>query len=256
MAALRFIAMLFSAACVVRGADPVVPAAPGGSDSPHPLVWDAMEKTLPVKLGDGAAEFEFHVTNKSGRPVEIIQIRPSCGCTVAEMPKTPWILAPGESGSFRGTIDFRGKHGRVAKTLFVNSSAGTQLLGIVVNVPDMPAGMREANQAAAAANRQAVFKGDCASCHATPAQGKMGGELFAAVCAVCHLAEHRASMVPDLTVAREPRDLNWWRKWIAEGKEGTLMPAFAQERGGPLDDRQVDSLAEFMSKAFPASPPK
>jgi mono/diheme cytochrome c family protein len=222
-----------------------------------PLVWDAMEKTLEVKPGDGAADFEFHVTNKSDRPVEIIEVRPSCGCTVAEMPSKPWILAPGANGSFRGTIDFRGKHGKVSKSLFVNSSAGTQVLGIVVNLPEKaPSVSRDMNQALAAHDRQAVFKGDCASCHAAPAQGKKGGELFVAVCGVCHMAEHRASMVPDLMVAREPRDAEFWRKWISEGKEGTLMPAFAKAHDGPLTDEQIASLVEFALKGLPTQPRK
>ena len=38
--------------------------------------------------------------------VEILELRPSCGCTVAEMPKTPWVLAPGEKSSFRAIADF------------------------------------------------------------------------------------------------------------------------------------------------------
>jgi len=222
---------------------------------PHPLVWDAMEKTLEVKPDDGAADFEFSVTNTSGRPVEIIEIRPSCGCTVAEMPSIPWILAPEAKGSFRGTIDFRGKHGKISKSLFVNSSAGLQVLGIVVNLPDMP-DPRERNREMASLDRQAVFKGDCASCHATPAQGKMGGELFAIACGVCHLANHRASMVPDLSVAKEPRDAEYCRKWISAGKEGTLMPAFAERNGGPLTDEQVASLVEFAFAHLPTQPPK
>src|SRR5262245_1860179 len=140
---LRLLAALFlsvSLSVFARGADSNLPV--------NPLTWDALEKTLEVKPGDGAADFEFHVTNTSDKSVEILDIRPSCGCTVAEMPSTPWVLAPGAKGSFRGTIDFSGKHGRVAKTLSVSSSAGTQLLGIVVNLPQAPGtGMsRESNQ--------------------------------------------------------------------------------------------------------------
>jgi mono/diheme cytochrome c family protein len=230
-------------------AQPNPPASP-----PHPLIWDAMQQTLEVKPGDGAADFEFHVTNKSEHAVEIVEIRPSCGCTVAEMPSTPWILEPGARSSFRGTIDFRGKHGRVAKSLGVISRPGTQLLGIVVNLPELDP--RERNREMALHDRQAVFKGDCASCHAAPAQSKVGGELFAVACGICHLAEHRAAMVPNLSVAREPRDAEYWRKWILVGKEGTLMPGFGQKSGGPLTDEQVDSLVEFALAQLPTAPAK
>ena len=87
--------------------------------------------------------------------------------------------------------------------------------------------MRAQNQKVAAANRQMVFQGECASCHAAPTKDKYAGELFQSACGVCHTAPNRAKMVPDLLVARSQRDEAFWRKWISEGKEGTLMPAFA-----------------------------
>ena len=40
------------------------------------------------------------MTNTADHAIEITEIRPSCGCTIAEMPSTPWILAAGVAGSF------------------------------------------------------------------------------------------------------------------------------------------------------------
>lgn len=226
---------------------------PAASTS-HPLKWDAMEKSLTPKPGDGAADFVFNVTNTSTAPVEILQLRPSCGCTVADMPQNPWILAPGAKGSFRATIEFRGKHGKFSKAIYVTSTLGTQVLGVVVNIPEMDEAELVRNQQLAVADRQAVFRGKCATCHAAPAAGKTGADLFMATCAVCHISERRATMVPDLLVARTPRDAAFWRTWITEGKEQTLMPAFAKDRGGPLTPAQVDSLVEFTLAAFPKEP--
>src|SRR4051794_30375523 len=79
-------------------------AAENAPTEPHPIVWDAMKKILVAKVGDEAAEFRFTATNTAKEPVEIVQIRPSCGCTVAQMPSTPWILAPGAKGSFTATV--------------------------------------------------------------------------------------------------------------------------------------------------------
>jgi cytochrome c5 len=221
----------------------------------HPLVWDAMEKSLDVKADDGAAEFVFNVKNTSDHPVVIDQIRPSCGCTVAEMPSEPWTLAPRASGSFRATIDFRGKTGRVSKALYVNSTAGTQMLGITVNIPEPDPAMRLRNQKLAEADRQAVFRGDCAKCHVPPGTAqKTGAELFTTVCGVCHTASSRASMVPDLFEPRELHDAAFWRKWISEGKEQGLMPAFAREKGGPLTREQIESLVQFAVLALPKEP--
>jgi cytochrome c5 len=222
--------------------------------SAHPLIWDAMERILTPKLGEDILPFQFSVTNGSNKTVTIDQIRPTCGCTVAQMPSSPWVLEPGAGGTFVGTIDVRGKEGTVSKALFVNSSAGTQMLGITVNIPTLDEEARKRNQMMAQADRQAVFRGDCAICHVKPTVGRSGGELFTAACGVCHLSEHRASMVPDLLVAKQHRDAAYWRRWIAEGKDGTLMPAWSQVHGGPLTADQVESLVEFALKVLPTDP--
>src|SRR5688572_26181830 len=92
------------------------PAAKGGSRPPNPLVWDAMEKSLVAKRGDTEVGFQFSVTNTGAQPVQILEVRTSCGCTVAELPPTPWVLEAGGKGSFRATVDIRGRHGHFAKT--------------------------------------------------------------------------------------------------------------------------------------------
>ena len=45
-----------------------------------------------------------------------------------------------------------------------------------------------------------------------------------------------------------------WRKWITYGRAGSMMPAFAEAEGGPLNQQQIDSLVDFMVKAFPSRP--
>jgi cytochrome c553 len=221
---------------------------------PNPLVWDAMEKSADATPDAETANFQFTVTNTSEQPVEIAGIQPSCGCTVAEMPSRPWILAPGAKGSFTATVDHRGKRGKFTKMLFVYSPVGSQTLRVTVNIPDTDSSMRERNRQMASVDRQAVFRGECASCHVTPTVGKTGAELFQVACAICHAAEHRASMVPDLLVAREPRDAAYWQRWISDGKEGTLMPAFAKRHQGPLSDQQIASLIEYVLARLPTEP--
>ena len=242
------IAVALFSVVVGRAADEPAPA--------HPLVWDAMEKHLDVKPGDTVAEFEFNVTNRSAKPVEIQQLRPTCGCTTTDLPRKPWILAPGEHGSFRATVEFAGKTGKFSKSIYVTSTAGTQMLQVSISVPEGDSTERKRNQELAAANRQLVFRGSCAACHSDPIGQKTGAELFHTACGICHFAAPRASVVPDLLTAREPRDAAFWRKWISEGKEGTLMPAFAQAQGGPLTDQQIESLIEFALASLPTQPRK
>jgi mono/diheme cytochrome c family protein len=71
---------------------------------------------------------------------------------------------------------------------------------------------------------------------------------------VCHEAEHRASMVPNLHEAKQERNADYWRNWIRDGKAGSLMPAFAQTQNGPLLDEQINSLVEYLLHAMPTKP--
>jgi mono/diheme cytochrome c family protein len=76
--------------------------------------------------------------------------------------------------------------------------------------------------------------------------------LYNAVCAVCHEGEHRATMVPDLHMLKVPTNDQFWRIWIAHGKPGSLMPAFSNSDGGPLNDLQIASLAAYLNAAIPS----
>lgn len=118
---------------------------------------------------------------------------------------------------------------------------------------------RERNLLLAKADRQAVFKGECAKCHAEPALGKTGRELYVAMCGICHDDGHRASVVPDLRALKFMPDAQYWRTWITLGKSGTMMPGFAQAEGGPLTAAQIHSLVIYLGKEFltavPSPPP-
>ena len=227
----------------------------------NPLSWDSTDKLYNAKIGDTTNKFIFWVTNTSAQEVIINNVYPSCGCTVAEMPATPWKVAAGTNGAVKATVNFTGKTGLLTKTLTVVSSAGSQVLTMKIAVPEDPAKQqRQQNMLIALQDRQAVFKNDCATCHVQKGEGKKGAELFAADCAICHDPEasgvgHRAEMVPDLKKMNHPTDANFWRTMITSGKPGSLMPAFAKSQEGPLSDEQIDSLVEYCVKAFPSTAP-
>ena len=267
----------------------VSPQPAAAAPDPTALKWDADTKEANPKPGELSVPFNFVVTNVSDHEVLLNKLSTSCGCTVAQLPSTPYKLAPGSNVSIAVTLDLRGKSGTLTKTVTVESSAGIKSLIVRANLPPavaaanpgtpvaipsapvfaavgnaVPApvvvpvanatGDRAMNIQNALADRQAIFKGDCATCHVDKGVGKMGVELYAASCGICHEAEHRATMVPDLKVPRSPRDLAFWQKWIAEGKPGTLMPAFAATHGGPFTQEQMDSLAAFLNQNFPGNP--
>ncbi|MBI1840028.1 MAG: DUF1573 domain-containing protein [Verrucomicrobia bacterium] len=233
---------------------------------PTSLAWDAETKEYKAKVGDTNAYFTFWLTNVCDKEVLVNSVRTSCGCTVAKMPETPWHIAPGTNGPINVTVDLRGKRGKVAKTVTVDTTAGIKSLIVNVDIPPDPefeARMaRSQNMQLALQDRQMVFRGDCATCHVEKSKGKMGQELYASACGICHEGEHRASMVPDLKTLKHPTNLEFWAMWIKDGKPGSLMPAFAQEHGGPLTPEQVTSLSNWLTENYKgqataaAEPPK
>lgn len=212
-----------------------------------PLAFDALHKQVVVRAGQTNAVVSFTLTNVSTALVVIRDVSLSCGCSVASMPAKPWTLKPGEHGQVTVTTDVRGKRGSLVKTAIVYASSGTRVLTYQVDIqePSTPE-ERARNQSLAKTDRQAVFRGDCAKCHAEPAKGRTGKELFTAACGICHEAEHRASMVPDLKTLKKPTTREYWLRWIAHGKLDTMMPAFGQKEGGPLTEGQIESLVEFL----------
>lgn len=218
------------------------------------LEWDAIERGYSATPADTEAVFIFHATNRTAAPIEIKSVGTSCHCTVATPPRKPWIIAPGASDDLTVRVDLLSRRGGLTKTIYVETSLGEDQLMVHVKIPPPPAARREMNLVAAQADRQAVLKGDCASCHVAPTVGKTGPELFTSACVICHSLENRASMVPDLRVAKVHRDAAYWDKWIRLGGEGTLMPAFSKSHDGSLDDKQIQSLVEYLVAHLPSDP--
>jgi mono/diheme cytochrome c family protein len=178
---------------------------------------------------------------------------------VASLPEEPWKIAPGTNGQINATMNLVGKSGSILKVITVESDKGTKLLYVQSTILPAPAPSKETtamdranNQKLAIADRQGVFKGECARCHAEPAKGKFGQPLYAAVCGVCHEAEHRATMVPNLHALSHETNAELWRNWISHGKPGTLMPAFSLDEGGILSDEQINSVVSYLVETIPS----
>jgi mono/diheme cytochrome c family protein len=198
------------------------------------------------------------VTNVTPVPITILDVHPGCGCTTAELPPRPWTLPPGTSGEMKFSVNLAGKSGMLFKTVTVTADKGKKDLMLRINllpppVVTMTEDQKAAGIAAAKVDRQAVFKGDCATCHLKNVEGRNGAELFKNACAICHEAEHRASMVTDLNKLTVPTSEDFWRTWITYGKPGSLMPAFASSQGGPLNDLQIASLAQYLNAVHPSA---
>ena len=154
-------------------------------------------------------------------------------------------------------MNIAGKIGTLFKYVDVSTDKGIKRLNLRINMlPPVVRQMTDAERAdgvaAAKIDRQAVFHGDCATCHIKPGNDKYGKTLYDADCGICHEAERRATMVPDLHNLKVPTNLEFWKQWIAHGKPGSFMPAFSTAEGGPLTDMQIASLAQYLNQAMPS----
>jgi hypothetical protein len=233
----------------------------GERTPPDALVFDANMKELTADENATNILVTFNFTNVHTSDVTIKLVRPSCGCTTVKLPPLPWVIKPGQSEKISASLDLKGKRGILTKSLTVDSSSGYKSLLFKVTIPvklttETADGLqidsdRLNNMKMATVDRQVVFKNkDCAKCHVEPGHGKKGEDLYRASCAICHDTPHRATMVPDLTALKFPTSGPYWKYWIMNGRPGSLMPAFAESHGGPLDKDQIDSLVDYLTETI------
>lgn len=80
-----------------------------------------------------------------------------------------------------------------------------------------------------------VYSENCQACHGPSGEGRIGAQLQEAFAAI----EPGAFAITT----------------ISRGIEGSLMPPFAQDNGGPLSDQQIDDVAAYvLSFQHPAGP--
>jgi hypothetical protein len=71
----------------------------------------------------------FNFTNVGAEPIIIYEVRPSCGCSVAEFTKTP--IAPNQTGTVSVKFDAAAK-GPFTKHLTVRSNTKTPIKTLVI----------------------------------------------------------------------------------------------------------------------------
>src|SRR5882672_10561109 len=73
------------------------------------------------KAGPATHQFEF--TNLSNRPIKILNVKPSCGCTTPDWTRDP--VLPGKTGFIQARFDPKGRPGFFTKSLTVTTDADT-----------------------------------------------------------------------------------------------------------------------------------
>ena len=137
------------------------------------------------------------------------------------------------------TIDVRGKLGKISKTIQVysNDPGRPQVtLTLSMNVRDVLHSKKY--------GADEIFKKTCSRCHVDSGRGQKGLALFIADCAMCHNYDKTASPAERMKNISDEK----LRKDIEEGVNGSSMPGWAVNKGGPLTPEELDSLIEFIKK--------
>ncbi len=68
--------------------------------------------------------YSFRFKNTGTEPLEILEVKTSCGCTVPEKPEAP--IKPGETGFIKTTFNSERRPGETHKTIMVRSNASPE----------------------------------------------------------------------------------------------------------------------------------
>ena len=195
-------------------------------------------------------EWPFHNDGKS--ELMILGTRPSCGCTASVIKDEA--VPPGGTGTLKVTFDPAGQHGRVRKSLAVTSNDPAHPVIALILIADVTAvDLPPTPDGHPRIAGQSLLMGTCAGCHAQPAAGKIGTELWAAACAMCHGANAEGARAPTL---RNPdylasHDDKALALAISYGTANPKMPGFSDVMGGPLNAPQIDSLVQLLRRWGP-----
>ncbi|MCS7154341.1 MAG: DUF1573 domain-containing protein [Bacteroidota bacterium] len=209
--------------------------------------------------------YVFRFRNEGRGLLRIRDLRSSCGCTAVVLNKTEF--APGEVGHLEVRLDTEGKLGFIQKTVSVFTNDPERYLSTLVveaEIIEHPpvGGSAQPMRPMGAGMHGSIFEGTCRTCHADPAEGRLGRELYAAVCQMCHgpagFDDGKPHPGPKLVVEllRQRTDAQL-RAMIARGtpdeRKRLMMPGFARSEGGPLSELQIRSLVAYLRSLERAS---
>jgi len=207
------------------------------------IKFDEPAHNFGTALQGTSVNHRFTFQNVGTGDLVIFKAKGSCGCTAAVVSTGPF--KPGEKGTIDVSYDSRGKFGSVFKDVRVDSNDPSSPSMIVLE------GMIVESTHPGMTPGEVLFTGSCAECHAIPAKGKSGKDLYEAVCSMCHDPSniHKKIAVDRETLALIPFSI--LKKNISDGLPGTSMPGFAVKHGGPLTKKQIQSLLKYLESIRP-----
>jgi mono/diheme cytochrome c family protein len=173
---------------------------------------------------------EIKLKNTSKQVITIDSIDVSCGCTEVEASSN--IVMPGDHVSLNVKVDTSGKSGPVTKSIYIRTNASFEpfLLELTSNINQHPTEEIDS---------LAIFRGDCARCHVGDnIERKVGKDLYNTACSICHREG------PGFASSGRKAFMHA----VSYGVDNSTMPGFLKERGGPLTNDQIASLADYILK--------
>jgi mono/diheme cytochrome c family protein len=185
----------------------------------------------------------FKVSNKGTGLLKIVDAYASCGCTVPKFARKT--LEPGETTDLFITVDTSMKQNGITKTVNVSSNDPKRpivQIALKMFVRNQHKGLSEGAKA------KILTDESCAGCHVARGVGAFGIDLYVADCAMCHGPKAEGESGPTLI---GPYDnavfYNHMRDVLVHGSKKTnAMPGFGGDAGGPLAQRQIDSLLTYL----------
>lgn len=232
LCSLLFLGVLFLSACENKENLPV-PSVQATAKSVA-LVFDPAALDMGDILEGDKATASILIRNDGDGFAQIASVTSACGCTTAE-PETR-LLAAGAFTPLHIVVDTFGKRGDIRKSITMTDGLGNESTAwITLHVKSNPHAMGEG---------RSIFDGKCASCHFDPAKGQTTGiAIYNAVCVMCHGVNAQGAYAPALVGHHE---LDILSTLIANGTGTHHMPAFSQDKAGPLSPQQIKSLAKWI----------
>jgi mono/diheme cytochrome c family protein len=236
---LRRIAVLLLAVLTISA------AAPRGGKPAAKL--DEVMKDLGDVPSNRRVEARFAVRNDGDAPLELSVAHTSCACVSARTSAAR--VPPAGEATILVTYDAEGQAGekRESVTIRTNDPERSEIF-LVFRVrvgPPVPRGLAADHPPTSGQN---YLLGSCAACHAAPAAGKRGADLYTAVCAMCHGPAGEGGLAPSLRSSLRSGEAG---ATIALGTADPRMPGFSTELAGPLDPEQIGSLKHLLASWAP-----
>jgi mono/diheme cytochrome c family protein len=186
----------------------------------------------------------FTLKNVGSSKLTLYEAYSTCGCTVPKLAKNE--LKPNETTNLEVAVDTAMKQDKVTKTVFVSSDDPAHPVLPV----DLSMDVENVHTAMSDITGTKIFTDQhCASCHVDQGVGLYGKDLFEADCAMCHGIAAKGGVGPALrgpyvnkVFAEHIKDV------ISHGsKTHHSMPGFLGDTGGPLTEKQIDSIVNYLS---------